>query len=152
MLETRGTRSDGCEVGHPGRAAKFASARTCSSDTTSFLASSDLFHLDTNAESFCVEFDKLSEIHASIGNIVEDSFGSVTLIFHVANFHFQAERFGKLTRFNHGFLLFGMCNSGFVVIGLFGKTKDITNLVTIEIDAVFLHLMFDELSGKNDFA
>ena len=108
------------KVFHPCGAAHFPSTGADATDASGFLACTDLFHLDTYAESFGKHFDELAEIHTSISDVIEDGFAAVALIFHVADFHLQAQVFGNLAGTYHsvvfpalGFLVFlDVCGFG----------------------------------------
>ena len=56
-------------------------------------------------EGFSQHLDELTEIHASIGDIVEDGFIAVTLVLHIANLHLQPQVLGNLAAANHGLML-----------------------------------------------
>ena len=94
----------GVEVFHPGGAAQFTSAGADTADASGFLAGTDLFHLDADAEGFGQHLDELTEVDAGIGNVIKDGFVAVALIFHVADFHIQIEFLGYLAGTYHGVL------------------------------------------------
>ena len=77
------------EISHPGRATQFASTRTRSADTSGLLAGTNLLHLDAHAEGLGIHFDELPEVHTSVGDVIEDGFGTVALILDVAYLHLQ---------------------------------------------------------------
>ena len=52
--------------------------------------------------------DKLTEIYALIGNIVENGLVAIALIFYVANLHIEPQTLGYLTTLNHGVMLAGL--------------------------------------------
>ena len=91
ILITCGTCRYGNKAGHPRRTAKLTSARTDASDTSRFLTGADLFHLDTYAECFSQYLDQLAEVHALIGNVIEDSLIAVSLVLYISDFHVQIE-------------------------------------------------------------
>ena len=91
ILVTGGTGSHRNEAGHPAGAAKFASARSDTSDTPSFLAGSDLLHLDTYAECFGQDFDQLAEVDTFVCDVVENSLVAIPLVFYVTDLHVQPQ-------------------------------------------------------------
>lgn len=87
MLQSCSTRADAGELCHPRGAAQLPSAGTCATDTSGFLTGADLFHLNTDAESFGIDLNQLAEIDTSIGYVVEDSLAAIALVFNIAYFH-----------------------------------------------------------------
>lgn len=51
----------------------------------------DLFHLDPDVECFRQNLDQFSEIHAVIGDVVENGFCLVPLVLHVPDLHVKSE-------------------------------------------------------------
>ena len=56
-------------------------------------------------EGFGQHLDELTEIHASIGDVVEDGFIAVALILDVANLHLQTQVLGNLAAADHRLVL-----------------------------------------------
>ena len=52
-------------------------------------------------ESVGKHFNQLAKVYAFIGNVVEDRFVAVSLIFHISDFHVEVEVKSYLTGTNH---------------------------------------------------
>ena len=111
VLLTSGTSRHGLEVFHPSRAAEFAAARPDAADASGFLSRTDLAHLDAHVEGVGQHANEFAEVHTRVGNVVENRFVAVALIFDVADFHIQFERFGNLSALDHRIVL---TTAGFV--------------------------------------
>ena len=72
-----------------------------------FLACADLPHLYTHLEGVGEHFDKLAEVDALVGYVVEYGFVAVALKFDVADFHVQLQLFGDFAGAYHLVLLAG---------------------------------------------
>ena len=105
ILIAGGTRAHRDEVLHPCGAAQLTSAGTRSADAASLLSCTDLLHLDAYVEGSSQVLDQLAEVHALVGDIVEDSLLTVALILHVANLHVQSQVLGNLTALDHRLVL-----------------------------------------------
>ena len=89
------------EVLVPGGAAEFASAGASSADASGLLSSTDLLHFDAHVKGFGQHLDKLTKVYTLVGDVIEDSFIAIALVFYVADLHFQSEIFGDLSTLNH---------------------------------------------------
>ena len=96
------------EVGHPTRAAQRASAGAYSAYASCLLARTYLFHLYSYLKHVGKHLDKLTEIHAFVGNIVENSLIAVALILHIAYLHIEVKVLGYLARAYHSVGLLGL--------------------------------------------
>ena len=94
-------------------------------------------------ESFCQYFDKLPEIHAFVGDIVEDGLVTVALVFHVTDLHLQSQVLCYLPALNHCavFSAFGL--SELVHIGLLCDSVDTANLIG-RFQVCFFDLQFHQ--------
>ena len=79
------------EVVYVSGAAEGLSAHSNPPNQTSLLTGSYLFHFHPDMKLFGKVFYKLAEIHPTIGDIIEYRFCSVSLKFHISNFHIQAQ-------------------------------------------------------------
>ena len=91
ILITCGTRRYGNKAGHPRRTAKLTSARPDASATSRLLPGAALIHLNTYAECISHYLDQLAEVHALIGNVIEDSLIAIPLVLYISDFHVQIE-------------------------------------------------------------
>ena len=60
-------------------------------DLSGFLPGTDLPHLAPDPEVFSQYLDELSEIHPFIGDVIKDRLRIVSLVLHVADFHFESQ-------------------------------------------------------------
>ena len=79
------------EIGEPGAAAQFAPAGTDAAEAGSFLAVTDMPHFDFHLEGIGVAADQFAEIHPLFGGVEERGFAAIALVFHIADFHSQAQ-------------------------------------------------------------
>lgn len=98
-------------------------------------------------ECVCQDFYQLSEINATVSYVVEYGLAAVTLIFYIANLHFQSEIFGNLTGPYHSivFQCFGLIvffNVNFACLSVYAPD------FRIGFKACFLHLEQYQPSGK----
>ena len=80
--------------------------------------------------------DQLPEVHAFVGDVVEDGLGAVALEFHVADFHLEAQAGCQLAGPDHGLVLAG---DGFLPaldVEDLGLAVDAAELVGVGVDAV----------------
>ena len=98
-------------------------------------------------EGFGQHFDELSEVHSFVCNIVEDGLVAVTLVFHIADFHVQAQSFGNLTALDHGvvFPAFGL--SVFVPIRWPCDAVDAFDVIS-RLQVGLFQLQLDQSSGQ----
>ena len=83
--------------------------------------------------------DELAEVHALVGNIVEDGLVAVALVFHVADFHLQSQSLGYLPAFNHGGVLPTLGLAVFVHVDFLGNAIDALNVVgTFQVGFLYL--------------
>ena len=115
------------------------------------LTGTDLFHLDSDFECLGENLDQRTKIDTFVGNIVEDSLRSVTLILDIADFHVQIERIGDAARFDHGVVLAGACLLIFFNIGRLGLSEN-TTYFSIGFHVGLPHLKADERTGQSDLA
>ena len=137
------------KVFHPSGTTEFASARSCTTDASCFLSCSDLFHFDAHMESICQNLDELSEIDTLVGNIIEDSFVAVSLIFHIANLHLQSKIFCNLSALNHGAVLTALGFLALFDIYRFGNSIDALDVIC-RFEIGFLDLQFHQSSCKSN--
>ena len=104
-MEACGGGAHADEVLHPRGAAEFPATRAEAANATGLLAGTDLLHLDAHVERLGQHFDELAEIHAPVGDVVENGFQSVALILHVTNLHLKSQVLGYLAAANHGVVL-----------------------------------------------
>ena len=139
ILLAGGTCADGDEVGHPRRAAERTAAGTDTADAARFLAGTDLLHLHADLESVGKNTDKLAEVDAVVGYIIENRLSSVALIFHIADLHVQAEVFGDFAGADHRGVLARAGLLEFLEVGLGGEAEHSLE-GSVGLGAVFLHL------------
>ena len=108
VLETRGGCGDRLKVFHPGGAAKFSAARPRASYASCLLTRSDLLHLNAHVEGIGKHLDELAEVHAPVGDVIENRLIAVALILHIADFHFEFQLVGNLAGANHRVVLAGL--------------------------------------------
>lgn len=77
-------------------------------------------------------FDELPEVNTTVSDVVENRLTAVSLIFHIANFHFQSEILGNLARAYLGLL--------FACLG-FGVLLHI-NIARLAVDSLNLNIGF----------
>ena len=126
VLESCGVCAHTDEVLHPRGTAQLASARACSTNTSSLLSRTNLLHLNPYVECVGKYLDELSEIHTLVSDIVEYGLVAVALIFHVTDFHLKSKVFSYLSALNHcamltsfGFIiLVHVCWTGYTVYAL----------------------------------
>ena len=140
VLHARGSGRDARKARHPRRAAQFAAAGAQSADASSLLAGADLLHLDADVEPFGEDLDQFAEVHALVGDVVEDSLDLVALILHVADFHVQAHVGGDLPRGDHRLVLQrdGLLPL-FDVVG-FGLAVDLLVFAVVGVESRAAHL------------
>ena len=88
-------------------AAKFPSAHSQAAYETGLLTGAYLLHLYAYAELLGKYLDKLAEVNAAVGYIVEDGLCTVALELHVADFHLQPKLGRNLAGLDHGVVLAG---------------------------------------------
>lgn len=120
------------EVSHPCRAAQFPSAGAYSADASRLLPCSNLLHLYAHSESLRQHFYQLTEVHASVSYVIENGLSSVTLIFHIANFHLQTQVLRNLAAAYHSAVLARLRLLVLVQI----------NLACLSVDAFYLNIRF----------
>ena len=94
-------------------------------------------------------FDELTEIDALIGNVVEDGFVTVALIFHVANLHLETQSLGNLATLNHSGMLAAL---GFLILlHIYGTCYAIDTLDVIGgLQVCLLQLQLHQTSCQRD--
>ncbi len=107
ILETGGRCTYRDKVGHPAGAAQRASAGADTAYAAGFLTRSNLLHLYPHLESLGKDLDKMTEIYAFVGDIIEDCLVAVALVFHVAYLHVEFEILGYLAGADHRIVLLG---------------------------------------------
>ena len=145
VLETCGIGAYADKVLHPGSAAEFSSARSCSAYAPGFLSRTNLFHLYTYMESICQHLDQLSEVYSFVGDVIEDSLVAVTLILHIANLHLQSQVFGYLSALYHSTVLTALCLLPFLEVHGLGYAVDTLDVVG-RTKVGFLDLQFHQSS------
>ena len=90
-------------------------------------------------EGGCQVFNQLAEVHALVGDIIEDGLLAVALIFHVANLHLQTQVLGNLTTLNHRLVLASLGLVIFVHVHLAGQAIHALNLLAA-LQVGLLHL------------
>lgn len=108
ILIARGTRCHRHEIGHPFRAAQFASARPYTAYAAGFLTHSYLLHLDTHFEDVGKHLYQLPEIDTVLGYIIEYRLISIALILYVAYLHIEAQILGDFAGLYHRIVLAGL--------------------------------------------
>ena len=101
FLYAGGAGRDARKTRHPRCAAQLASAGTQSTDASRLLPRADLLHLDTYVEPFGEDLDQFAEVHAFVGDIVENGLDLVALILHVADLHVESHVGRDLARRDH---------------------------------------------------
>ena len=140
------------EIGDEGRAAQFPAARADAADSAGFLARTDLFHFDADVERFRQHLNQGAEIHPVVGDIIEDGFGLVALVFHVADFHVQVKVGGNLPGAYHRLVfqgdgLFPLFN----VVGL-RLAVDFLQTALLGVRPFQAHLLFDQFACQRHHA
>ena len=140
VLHARGSGRDARKARHPRRAAQFAAAGAQSADASGLLAGADLLHLDADVEPFGEDLDQFAEVHALVGDVVEDGLDLVALILHVADFHVQAHVGGDLPRGDHRLVLQrdGLLPL-FDIVG-FGLAVDLLVFAVVGVESRAAHL------------
>ena len=140
ILRTGGRCSDGLELRDIIGAAQLPAAYAQTTDEAGLLAGANLLHLHADVELFGKILDELTEVHAAIGNVIEDGLGAVALEFHVADFHFQAQVIGQYAGSDHGFLFpgYGFLPTLYVVWTRFAV--DFPDFRRLRVHALALHL------------
>ena len=146
VLETGGAGRYTYKVCHPCGAAQLTAARTDSANASSFLTCTNLLHLYPHSEALGQHFDQLAEVHAFVGDVVEDGFVAVALIFHVANLHLKTQVFGYLAGFYHGLMLVGFRLTVFVHVHVAGFAIDALEL-HIGFQIGFFHLEWNQAAS-----
>ena len=139
------------EVFHPGGATEFASARADSADASRFLSRPDLPHLDTYVKGVGQHANQFAKVHTRIGNIVEYRLVAVALIFDVADFHVQLERFGNLSALDHRVVLSAACLLPFFEVCGARFSVDAFDLTGV-FGLCLFHLQRHERSGEGNGA
>ena len=80
-------------------------ARAYAPDSSGLLACAYLLHLHPDLERVGKYAYQLAEIHALVGDVIENGLGPVALILHVANLHVEAKLLGYLARTDHRVML-----------------------------------------------
>ena len=99
-------------------------------------------------EGGCKIFDELSEVYASIGNVVEDGFVAVTLILYVANLHVQPQVLSYLAAFNHSSMLTRFRLMVLVHVGGTCNAIDAAYFLRT-LQVCFLDLQFHQAAGQS---
>ena len=146
VLKTGGAGRYTYKVCHPCGAAQLTAARTDSADASSFLTCTNLLHLYPHSEALGKHFDQLAEIHAFVGDVVEDGFVAVALIFHIANLHLKSQVLGYLAGFYHGLMLVGFRLTVFVHVHVAGFAVDALEL-HIGFQIGFFHLEWNQAAS-----
>ena len=102
VLITGTSRTHAHKVLHPRGTTEFASTGSKTSYATSLLSGTYLFHLYAYMKCLGKHLDELTEVHTSIGNVIEDGLVAVALIFHISYLHFQSQVLGYLSTAYHG--------------------------------------------------
>ena len=140
VLHTGSRSGNGLELRDIIGAAKFAATDTQTADEPRLLTGADLLHLHADVELFCEVLDELAEVHTAVGNVIEDGLGAVSLEFHIANLHLQAQVSSQHAGPDHGFLLAG--DSLLPALDVEG-TRLAVNLLELRLGGVYaltLHL------------
>lgn len=96
--------------------------------------------------------DELSEVDAFVGDVVEDGFGFVALVFYVADFHVEMQVFRDFSGLEHGALLECFCFFPFFEVEVARDAIDAPELICFWVDAVFVHLNVDETTHEGYLA
>ena len=147
VLEAGGSCGDAGEVLHPGGAAELTATRSEASDASGLLARADLLHLDAHVEGLGQHLDELTEVHTAVGDVVEDGFQPIALIFHVADFHLESQFLGNLSAADHGIVFAGLGFLELLHVHGAGLAVDTLELLGI-LGRCALHLQQDELAGE----
>ena len=99
-------------------------------------------------ESLSKHFDEFTKVNTLVGYIIKNSFISIALVFHVANFHLQFEILGYLARTNHRFVLACLCFLILVEVDLTSLTIDASD-GSAWLERTFLHLKNNQLSCES---
>ena len=97
------------------------------------------------------DLDETAEINACIGNVVEDGFVAIALIFDIADFHVQLQIFGNLSTLNHRAVFAAACLFPLVDVGRTCFTVDTLD-VGRTFDLRLFHLERHERPGEGDGA
>ena len=95
--------------------------------------------------------DELTEIHAAVGNVVEDCLEAVTLILHVAYLHLQTQVLGNLAGAYHGVMLAGLGLSILLHVNLTSLAVYAFDL-DVGAQVGLLHLELNQTAGHGDCA
>lgn len=152
VLHARGARRDAREARHPRGAAQLAAAGAEPADAARLLPCADLLHLDPYVEPLGEDLDQLAEVHALVGDIVEDGLDLVALVLHVADLHVQSHVGGDLPRGDHRLVFEGDgLLPAFDVVGL-GLAVDLPELAVVGVEARAAHLPRDQVARERDDA
>ena len=115
------------------------------------MARTDLPHLNAHVEGVGQHANELAEVNASVGNVVENRFVAVALIFDIADFHIQLERFGDLSALDHRVVL---TTAGFVPFFDVGGAGFAIHALDFAgaLGLCLFHLQGHERSGERDGA
>ena len=102
VLITGTSRTHAHKVLHPRGTTEFTSTGSKPSYATSLLSGTYLFHLYAYMKRLGKHLDELTEVHTSVGNVIEDGLVAVALIFHISYLHFQSQVLGYLSTAYHG--------------------------------------------------
>ncbi len=151
VLQSCGGRVDAVEVAQPRGAAQLASAGSESPYASRLLACPYLLHLDAHVEGCRQVLDQLSEVHASVRDVVEDGLLSVALELHVANLHLQSQILGYLSALYHRLVLASLGLRVFLQVHLAGQAVDAPWLLAL-LERRLPHLQPHESSRQRDDA
>ena len=129
ILEAGGVGRHRNEVLHPRGAAQLAATGASAADASGLLTRANLLHLDAHVEGSCQVLDELAEVHALVGDVIEDGLLAVALILHVANLHVQTEALGNLAALDHCLVLAGLGLAELVHVNLAGNAVDAPDVV-----------------------
>ena len=91
--------------------------------------------------------DELAEVYPGVGDVVENGFSPVALIFHVADLHVQAQFGGDLSRPDHGLVLPCLGLLVLLEVRRFGFAVDALYVGAFFLAGAF-HLQGDEASRE----
>ena len=91
--------------------------------------------------------DELAEVHALVGDIVENGLVAIALILHVANLHVEAQVFGYLAALDHRAVLAGLGLAVLVHVDLARMTIHAANVVG-RLDVGLLNLQVHQTARQ----
>ena len=140
------------EVRDPRCATQLAAAGSDAADASRFLPGADLFHFDADVKPLGEDLDQLAEVHALVGDVVEDRLDLVALVLHVADLHIESHFGGDLACGDHRFVLQsdGLLPA-FDVVGL-SLAVDFLVLAVVGGESRAAHLARHQIARERDDA